>query len=211
MRNKIAHQNKQSGQTLIETLVAVFILVTGLISAVSLSIYSFRATDDSSKQIVATSLAREGIEVIKNLRDSNWLASSDLLVDCADLGSNQKCRPGWQGLGAQKLSAGDMTVNFNNATNAWTINRSPSYWALYYDSNTKTYNNQGVGTYSIYSRQIHIDEQTTAPYTVQNPRLLVTVTVWWMSRHCPPVGDPTTLLGSCKVVLQNYLTNWRTY
>jgi len=208
---RIAHTNKQSGQTLIETLVAIFVLVTGLISAISLSIYSFNSTDNASRAVVATSLAREGVEVIRNLRDSNWLAPSDLLVDCSDLGSGQKCRPGWRGTGSQLLSAGTMTIDLNTINGVWTINKNPSTWVLYYDSNSKEYNNTGVGTASIYSRKIQIDENSSAPYTVNNPLLTVTSTVWWSGRKCPVTTDPSTLLGSCKVVLQTYLTNWRNY
>jgi Tfp pilus assembly protein PilV len=210
MKTKIASKKKQLGQSLIETLVAIFILVTGLISAITLAIYSHNATENSSKQIVAAALARESIEAVKNIRDSNWLTGT--LTDCDDLGAGQKCYPTWQGVGANKLSQGDMVVDFSTAgATSWTINKSPANYYVYYDSSNGQYHNSIVGDRTIYSRKVHIDEDTTAPYTSQNPRLLATVTVWWYDRGCLATTDPTTLPASCKVILQSYFTNWRTY
>ncbi|MDB4939859.1 MAG: hypothetical protein JWO40_284 [Candidatus Doudnabacteria bacterium] len=217
MRNKkIAPGNKQLGQTLIETLVAIFILITGLISAITLAIYSFNSTDNSSKQIVATALAGQGLEAIKNIRDNNWLdLTNDPLVSCPDLGSTQMCYSNWQGQGSNKLVTGDYTVDFLTLGNSpvWRTQRqnSNANFTLKYDSTDGQYANQGAGVLSVYSRDINIVEETAAPYTALNPRLRVTSTVWWSGKSCAVTTDPTTLPATCKVVLQTYLTNWKNY
>lgn len=208
MRNKIASKNKQSGQTLIETLVAIFVLVTGLISALSLAIYSYRSSDNTSKQVIAVALANEGIEGIKNYRDSNWL--NDTLKTggtCNQIGANQSCYQNWLG----SLSQGTYAVDFNSTTNSWVLSKNPSSYILNYDSSTNTYSTQGLGNPSLYSRKVDIVFETVSPYTTQHPRLNVTSSVWWRGRTCPSTTDPSTLPPSCKIVLQIYLTNWKNY
>src|SRR5579864_7113651 len=102
---KIAVDQKQSGQTLIETVVAIFVLVTGLITAASLAISSFQSTDLASKQIIATALARQGVEAVKNIRDSNW--QNGTLADCSGtMSSGQFCYANWLGAGQTALATG---------------------------------------------------------------------------------------------------------
>lgn len=213
----------QSGQTLVETVVAIFILITGLVSAVSLAIYSFQSTDTSTKQIVATGLAREGSEAIKNIRDSNWL-DEETVDDCDNgewnLGVGQKCYRRWQGTGSDQLIGNPAggpayyAVNFNPSTRDWVITRSPGTYALNYDATSGRYMpaiGGATGSRSIYSRRVSIEEMVSGTYTAKNPLLKVTTIVWWFDRRCPATTDPNTLPNSCKVVLETSLTNWKNY
>ncbi len=68
--------NLQKGQTLIETLAALFILVMGVSAAVGLAIYALNSSTSIVKEIIATGLAREGVEAVRNMRDTNWLTDS---------------------------------------------------------------------------------------------------------------------------------------
>ncbi len=74
---------KQNGQTLIETLVASFILVMGITAALTLATYSLGATNNIRQQTIGLGLAREGLEVVKNMRDTNWLRGTSS-SDCYD-------------------------------------------------------------------------------------------------------------------------------
>lgn len=65
--------NPQSGQTLIETITAILILTMALVSGLSLAIYSSQNSAFYEDQIVASNLAREGVEVVRMMRDTNWL------------------------------------------------------------------------------------------------------------------------------------------
>ena len=69
----ISNQN-QKGQSLIETMVAISVIIIGLFSVFALASFSLSSQGASKTQIIATNLAREGIEVVRNVRDSNWLA-----------------------------------------------------------------------------------------------------------------------------------------
>lgn len=64
--------SSERGQSLIETLVALSVMVVGIAGAVSLGIISIRAGQTSELDVVAENLAREGIEGVRSVRDYNW-------------------------------------------------------------------------------------------------------------------------------------------
>jgi len=61
------------GQGLLETVVAFSILITGAVSLLVLVVASSTARGLAENQTVASNFAREGIEVVRNVRDTNWL------------------------------------------------------------------------------------------------------------------------------------------
>lgn len=80
-----ADTRSESGLSLVEVILGLGILLGGIIGLITLSIASLKADEVSSRKIVAMNLAREGIEVIRNIRDSNWLAGR--FDDCSATGS----------------------------------------------------------------------------------------------------------------------------
>lgn len=60
-----------------ELIVAMGIIIVGLFSVWALFFSNFSAEQEAETRMVASNLAREGIEAVKNLRDSNWLALED--------------------------------------------------------------------------------------------------------------------------------------
>ncbi len=62
------------GETIMEVMVAVFILSMVLTAILSLITYTTTGQQASEQGIIAQQLAREGIEVARNLRDSDFLA-----------------------------------------------------------------------------------------------------------------------------------------
>lgn len=65
--------NKIRGFTLIEAVIAIFLLTVGTVGSFSLiqKVTSFASV--SSSQLAASYLAQEGIEIIRNIRDTNYL------------------------------------------------------------------------------------------------------------------------------------------
>ncbi len=61
---------KNRGFTLIETLVAISIFVTSLLGLISISSKGIADTGYAKRKIIASYLAQEGIEQIRNLRDT---------------------------------------------------------------------------------------------------------------------------------------------
>lgn len=62
-----------AGFTLLEVIVAIFILSVGIIGSYILIAQTISSTSYASNKLVASYLAQEGIEIVRNIRDTNWL------------------------------------------------------------------------------------------------------------------------------------------
>lgn len=220
--------NKQQGQTLVETMIGIFILVMGIVAAVGLASYSFSASTSIVKQLVGTGLAREGVEAVKNMRDTNWLKGS-LSNTCWNYQTSDataNCYHDWQNAfygasGTRSLTAGTYKLDFDplaaDTAAYWQLTTEASNFQLYYDataSSGRYYTTSTVGTVSSgYFRQIVISEESPA-YTVApsniGPRIRVAVYVWWTDKGCS-FTQVFPGQGRCGVRLETFLTNWRNY
>jgi len=63
----------RGGFTLIEVITALSIVMVGVISAYALVNQSLSAANSASMQLTAAYLGKEGIEIVKNIRDTNYL------------------------------------------------------------------------------------------------------------------------------------------
>ncbi len=61
------------GETLIEVLVAIIIIIVGALSAVRLLGIASIHNQLTKERVIATNLSREGLEAVRNIRDTNWL------------------------------------------------------------------------------------------------------------------------------------------
>ena len=210
--------NNQIGQTLIETIAAIFILTTALTGGLALTIYVLSNSNTSQDQIVATQLAREGTEVFRMMRDSNWLAgdvssnTSYNLASCSDI-SGQSCYPqafiGPSYNIANSGSGGNFRINFNTSSRVWSLNGASDY-SLYLQSDGSYESSPVVGT-AKYFRKINVTLNSAAPFSANNPELIVKSTVGWTGKHCSAMTgtDPSTT--NCNVVVEDHLTNWKDY
>ena len=200
---------KQSGQTLIETVVGVALLTTGLIAGLALAIYTFTASRVSGRSDVASGLAREGIEGVRRLRDSNWLAGS--LSDC---GGGQVCYAAWlttpYNITGAAGSGLEYRLIFNPSSNGnkWTLDSNTDY--RLYTQASGVYTHTANSTPSPFYRKVAVVySNTAAPYSATSPLVLVRSTVWWNDKRCPTVTDPN--LTRCKIISEEYMTNWKNY
>lgn len=202
----------EQGQTLVETMVAIFIMVMGVTAALGLAIYSFNAASLVNKQIIGMGLAREGIEAVKNMRDTNWLQSSVFDSDC-------QCYPNWRTAyyNIRSISPPRITtLDYNPFTSPhWILTTEASNFRLSYDPTSAAgrmyFPNTSGGTASDYYRRITINQNTNVPYDGNSARMEVTSDVWWKDKKCPEASTYETSSASCRVRLQTYLTNWKNY
>lgn len=61
------------GFTLIEIMIAVSVLLIGIVAIYSLVPHILQTTVVNFEKFKAIQLAREGLEIVRNLRDGNWL------------------------------------------------------------------------------------------------------------------------------------------
>jgi len=76
---KLSNKKMNKGFTLIEILMAVVVIAIGLIGVYAIvpAIFQYQAVN--LDELTASFLAHEGVELVRNLRDNNWLTSSEWL------------------------------------------------------------------------------------------------------------------------------------
>jgi Tfp pilus assembly protein PilV len=76
MNIHISEFNKESGFTLVETLVSVFVLTVSISAMLNLGASSFFSVRYSRNDIVGNNLVQEAVEYIRNTRDTAYLTGS---------------------------------------------------------------------------------------------------------------------------------------
>lgn len=66
------NRNKENGLTLIEALVSFFILTSAITGSFVLIQKNLIIASVIKNEVIASQLAEEGVEIIRNLRDSDW-------------------------------------------------------------------------------------------------------------------------------------------
>src|SRR3989344_3934106 len=223
-----------SGQTLIETIVAITILTTGIIGGLALAIQSLSSSSIVTKQIIATNLAREGIEAVRNIRDSNWLANS--LQSCPYMGSGQQCIGQWANFGPASCNSSSSTnpnagfLLLNKCAN-YRVSLNPSSGLISMENqagglfgwNANNYrlylHPEGVYNHSAaggqlteYFRYVLVFRQELGIGAAQDFELLIVTYVWWQGRGCKlatGLANITDPQNACRVIVSEYLTNWK--
>lgn len=67
------NKNKKLGFTLIELIIAIGVFTVGILGAFSLALANLRIARENQDRVIAADLAREGLELVRNIRDTNWL------------------------------------------------------------------------------------------------------------------------------------------
>lgn len=150
------------GFTLVETLVAITVVVTAMVGPLYAVQQSLNASRTAREQLIASSLAQEGVEYVRGMRDSNYL------YVLANPGSSRSWLFGVDGTaGSVNCITAACVVDPTQNTVSRTI-------APLYLSATNLYNQAGSGTSTIFTRRVQL---TAVPGSVSE--MVVTVTVTW--------------------------------
>ncbi len=84
LKNKI---KRQEGFTLIEIIVCMSLITFGMMGVLSLVQQNVKAGDINKNRLIASQLAQEGLELVRNLRDQNWIDGVDWQVGSGGAGS----------------------------------------------------------------------------------------------------------------------------
>lgn len=154
IRRHLASPEPHAGFSLIEAMIAIAILVMVLASSLSLINQTVQRLAVPRDQVVAANLAAEGIEVIRNLRDSNWLRVPTTTWDNG-LTSGGCTAAAAAGLGAGSCLGGacPFAANVSYASIGLSFLGSDQ---LYLES-TGTYSHTTAGTPTKFSREIRIN------------------------------------------------------
>ncbi len=154
--------NLVCGFTLIETMIALTIITFAILGPISLATYSIRASSLAKNQVIASFLAQDAMEYIKNWRDDNYLSGA----------------PSWlTGLGGPcSVSPGckvDTTVPYSSGTAITNCGGGCS--ALKYDGLSY---NHSTGADTIFTREFIMKE-------IIGQEAEVSITISWEDRFGP--------------------------
>ena len=68
---------KQSGFSILEIVVAFSIITIGLVGVLSLTTQNVQVEYINKNNLIASQLAQEGLELVRNIRDNNWLSGNN--------------------------------------------------------------------------------------------------------------------------------------
>ncbi|MCD6284113.1 prepilin-type N-terminal cleavage/methylation domain-containing protein [bacterium] len=66
-----------TGFTLLEVIIAIAVISIGLIGILYLVSFSISASSVAKNKLIAANLAQEGIELVRGIRDTNWVQGED--------------------------------------------------------------------------------------------------------------------------------------
>ena len=175
------HRHQKNGFSLIETLVAITVLVFGIVGPLTLAQIGLRSFSQIRDRIVAEYLAQEGLEIVRNIRDTA------LIQDPAS--GLPQFTPCQSAVGCYV----DATSNSPALTNCTGTGCPP----LRYDRATGEYN-YSTGVNTIFTRAIFVSPGNLNTSEANGEEALVTSRVTWPSR----------LVGTETVEFTGYLTDW---
>ncbi|MBI4092880.1 MAG: hypothetical protein HY420_03065 [Candidatus Kerfeldbacteria bacterium] len=161
----VKHQaDLPKGQGLLETVIGIGVIIAGTIGSVTLIAATVTAGRATNNKVIAASLAREGIEAVRNIRDANWLriqANEDTDLSIADI----QLPSSFDGLYDQTSNYHVAVPGFSWAGNSWTVGSVPDPAMDFNDTNSFTTKMCGkVGTQPHVCSEIYQEVATQAFY-----------------------------------------------
>lgn len=111
---------KNRAETLIEVIIAVSILMVIMAPASALYISSTRTIAGNRNDLIAAALAEEGIEMVRNMRDTNLLRFSPKATNCWNTRPEHEDLSNCEAAG-NKIAAGRYRLTLNPSTLAWEL------------------------------------------------------------------------------------------
>lgn len=134
-----------NGFSLLETTIAIAILVSAIIGPMSLSSQSIRSASVARNTIIASNLAQEGIELVKNIRLNNRIDGKPWTQGLGPCGSVNGCFIDAKDLDVGACSANCVPLKFDDFLNLYT-----------YDSGQGTIFRRIITTSNITSDEIKV-------------------------------------------------------
>lgn len=128
MFQNISHRWKtqKPAESLVEVVIAVFVVALGSGAATSLIINAIQANSFSKDSLVALNLAVEGIEAMRDIRDTNWIKFGYDKANCWNVLPGSVSAPGFDcTAAANKIGVGAASTYYSvdlNPTNySWSL------------------------------------------------------------------------------------------
>ncbi|QFR39048.1 hypothetical protein A9Q91_02325 [Candidatus Gracilibacteria bacterium 28_42_T64] len=202
-------KHSKKATSIVEAMVITLILVTGITGMYKIYIESIRLSDSTVNKIQAIQIAREGIEAMTNIRDTNWILFSSDYKNC------------WNTLNYESTCIGDTSTTndisgnyiiYQNNNDRWylsgAINGSYSVatyrdaYRIYLDGNGFYTQSGGTDLVPLFTREIKINYLDTdgGAATSNDEKMEIISLVQWRDRSSTNIH---------KVELKTILSNWK--
>jgi prepilin-type N-terminal cleavage/methylation domain-containing protein len=163
---KIFYSDLSRGFTIVEMLIAVFIFTVAISALTFMAGNGIRSARQSQSRIVAEYLATEGMEVIRNVRDSAFLSGLSGATWEAVFGTDIVGPGGCFSPLNEEGEPVSCNFSYNLTTGVPELGICSSNCALYLDPSTKVYSYDS-GNPTPYTREIFIEEISPAEIRVR--------------------------------------------
>lgn len=149
-------QKTKAGETLLEVMIAIVVVMIGSATATSLIISAIKANVFNKDLLTALNLAQEGIEYMRNVRDTNWIKFSSDTQSCWNMrpeaatcavgnviATNDAGSASGYALGSTLSTKIASKLELNDGVAGVESGYLMSYW-----DKDNTYNSDGLGTVS---------------------------------------------------------------
>lgn len=191
--------------SIVEALIVMLIVVTWVVWMYNIYANSIKVSDSSSNRVKAISIAREWIEAMINIRDTNWLLFSANNTNCWNtLNYDSSCVTSDIDISSWSY------IIYKNSNDRWylswiTLNWNYSTWTYKNDFRVNLWNDWfytqsgGINFLPWFTREIKISYLTweVSPYQKMN---IESIVKW---------SDNSTSSWNFEVKLKTVLTNWK--
>lgn len=173
----------RQGFTLLETMIALSVITFAILGPISLASSSLRSASVSKNQIIASFLAKDAMEYIKNWRDDNYLdGKSSWLFGLSTCTNASGCYV-------------DTTLPYDDNSAIKNCPGGTGCSNIKYNSPTAEYGYTTGWADSIFTRTVKITEYDTGSGDLDDA--LVSVTISWNDKY-----------GLKTFILEDHLFNW---
>jgi len=159
-----------------EAIVAIFVITAGIVGVSSLVAQTISSATFSKDRLIAAYLAQEGIEIVRNIRDTNWLEGTTNPWDEGLTSCSTGCEVDYY----------CTTVVDPDATNPPSHNCLASYGTgNFLKLDTNNFYNYATGTETKFKRKITISKEEYPAGSGRYDKMIVTVEVFWEERGKP--------------------------
>jgi prepilin-type N-terminal cleavage/methylation domain-containing protein len=171
------------GFSLLEVMLALGVITIGLMGVSSLVLQNIQAQDINKNYLIASMLAQEGIELVRNIRDTNFLLGNDWKSGKVGLPNTNIIR------GASIGESRNYVIDYNkDITNVSGMNDPIT--ELFINSVSKVYEHNSAGLPTIYHRlittynfgeyvEVHSNVQWIEQNRTHNYEAVTDLYNWW--------------------------------
>jgi len=210
-------KNKLNATSIVEAIVILLIIVSWITWMYNIYTKSIKLSNWITNKIQAIQIAKQWIEAMTNIRDTNWLLFSSDYDNCWNVLNYQSwcIWDNWSDWDATTFDIKNWSryIIYLDLDNRWILDKknSSTFWVSTYNQDFKVWLNNWIYTQSwateetnvLFTREINISYlqiDWTTPWDETDPKMLIKSIVQWTDNSSTSVR---------RVEMEQLLSNWK--